>query len=337
MSSPFSGLNHLVRVAPSALGELASAVHLLQRQGGGRGGPHIWREQIRARRPDLTEELVSWWPDTAKLVPRGSELLWIGAYSGGVIGEDLDDFFDRFNESLALLSQERAIAEQARDPNPDRTAIRIDRVEELRRPDVQNRYVRLMRDVWNELAPIWERDGLPVVRLECARLRQRLDDGGNLLELLPAKHFIQFDEYAAIVHDALEKRRPIIVTPLHFAGGGYLMDLDDEHTPIFIGYGCRLEGVHKALAQRAADVAGRLKALSDPTRLALLATLGELDVTVGDMAKLLEISQPTVSGHLKVLQGADLVTVRKKGVKSFYKADAEAIETLLRDARDLLQ
>lgn len=335
MPSSIKTYNHLIRVTPSALGELAGAIHLLQREGAAHAEAHPWRGQFESRRPDLLERLRAWWPDTAKASPRGAELLWLGAHTGNLPGEDVENFFARFDELLAEVYERDTRGWEHNGPDPEASrALRV-RLETLRDPDVQGRYIAFLREVWEELAPEWERDGLPVVRLECARLRQRLDDGADLLELLPPKHFVQFDEYASIVRKALEGRRAVIVTPLHFAGGGYLVDERTE-TPLLVGYSSRLEGIHRALAAKAADIARRLKALSDPTRLTLLATLQELDVTVGDMAKLLDVRQPTASGHLKVLQGAGLVTVRKKGVKSFYRANAAAIEALLEDARDLL-
>lgn len=336
MSSPFQAFNHLIRVTPSALGELTGAVHLLQREGAVHAEAHPWQQQFVAERPDLVDELRSWWPDTAKIVPRGLELLWLGVHTGHLAGEDLETFFARFDELLSALLEDKQDAIETSDPRPEFSDALMHRLTSLQHPELQKQYVAFFRRLWGELFPMWERDGLPVVRLECARLQQRLDDGANLLELLPPKHFVQFDEYASIVKAALEARRSVIVTPLHFAGGGYLMDFETETTPVLVGYGSRFEGVHSALAQKAADIALRLKALSDPTRLGLLATLQELEVTVGDMAKLLDVRQPTVSGHLKVLKSAGLVTVRKKGVKSFYRADADAVESLLADARDLL-
>ena len=54
-------------------------------------------------------------------------------------------------------------------------------------------------------------------------------------------------------------------------------------------------------------------ALADPTRRALLARLAEGDATVTELAAPLAISQPAVSKHLKVLEGAGLVSVTRDG------------------------
>jgi len=49
-------------------------------------------------------------------------------------------------------------------------------------------------------------------------------------------------------------------------------------------------------------------ALADPTRRAILARLALGEVSVGDLARPFEMSQPAISKHLKVLERAGLVT-----------------------------
>lgn len=48
-------------------------------------------------------------------------------------------------------------------------------------------------------------------------------------------------------------------------------------------------------------------ALSDPTRRALLSRLASGEASVGELAAPFEISQPAISRHLKVLEGAGLI------------------------------
>jgi DNA-binding transcriptional ArsR family regulator len=49
-------------------------------------------------------------------------------------------------------------------------------------------------------------------------------------------------------------------------------------------------------------------ALGDPTRLAIVARLAEGDATVKQLAEPFAISLPAISRHLKVLEGAGLIT-----------------------------
>src|SRR5262245_37840737 len=73
-----------------------------------------------------------------------------------------------------------------------------------------------------------------------------------------------------------------------------------------------------------------LTALADPTRRRLLERLARRDYTVGELAVIVQISQPAVSQHLRVLRGARLVTIRAEGTRHFYRADREGLAHLRR-------
>ena len=55
------------------------------------------------------------------------------------------------------------------------------------------------------------------------------------------------------------------------------------------------------------------QAISDPTRLRILALVARMELSVGELAQLLEQSQPRVSRHVRILAGAGLVERRKEG------------------------
>jgi ArsR family transcriptional regulator len=57
-----------------------------------------------------------------------------------------------------------------------------------------------------------------------------------------------------------------------------------------------------------------MKALSDPNRVKILKMLQHKSMCVCEMQAALEISQPAVSKHLKILEDADLVDYRKDGL-----------------------
>lgn len=79
------------------------------------------------------------------------------------------------------------------------------------------------------------------------------------------------------------------------------------------------------------DLAKRLKAVADPTRLrmiSMLAHLPDLEACVCDIPEVLGVSQPTVSHHFKVLAEAGLVDRRKEGTWVHYRLRPEAFEDL---------
>ena len=56
-------------------------------------------------------------------------------------------------------------------------------------------------------------------------------------------------------------------------------------------------------------------ALADPTRRAIVARLAAGETTVMELARPFSMSQPAISRHLKVLEGAGLIVRRVEGTK----------------------
>lgn len=60
------------------------------------------------------------------------------------------------------------------------------------------------------------------------------------------------------------------------------------------------------------------RAFSDRTRLRILSLLRRREFCVGDIVEVLQVPQPVISRHLGHLRKAELVTVRKAGLWSYY-------------------
>ena len=63
------------------------------------------------------------------------------------------------------------------------------------------------------------------------------------------------------------------------------------------------------------DLDACFSALADPTRRAILARLALGEATVMELAAPFDMTQPSVSRHLKVLEGAGLIVRRVEGTK----------------------
>jgi len=75
--------------------------------------------------------------------------------------------------------------------------------------------------------------------------------------------------------------------------------------------------------------AGMCSALADPTRILILYALNEQERCVNELADELEVSQPAVSRHLKVLRERGLVLYERQGASVLYSlADTRLIEVL---------
>ena len=84
-------------------------------------------------------------------------------------------------------------------------------------------------------------------------------------------------------------------------------------------------------ADEAVALAVRLKALADPTRLRLVAYILGLpdgEACTCDLAPFVGLSEPTVSHHLKTLEGAGLVRKERRGMSVYYAVVPAAIEAI---------
>lgn len=79
---------------------------------------------------------------------------------------------------------------------------------------------------------------------------------------------------------------------------------------------------------RAATSSDVFNAVAEPQRRAILEFLAADERPVGDIVDALELAQPSVSKHLRVLRDVGLVQVRRDGRQMFYRTDAAAIRPL---------
>lgn len=73
------------------------------------------------------------------------------------------------------------------------------------------------------------------------------------------------------------------------------------------------------------------KALGEPTRLKILRLLAEQELCVCELEEILEMSQPRVSQHLKVLKQAGLVKERREAQRIICSFDHEALDRVFRE------
>ena len=83
--------------------------------------------------------------------------------------------------------------------------------------------------------------------------------------------------------------------------------------------------------EQAEQVAPLLKALADPVRLRLMSLVASRpggEACVCDLNDAFDLSQPTISHHLKVLHEAGLVDRDKRGVWVYYRVRPQALASL---------
>jgi DNA-binding transcriptional ArsR family regulator len=79
---------------------------------------------------------------------------------------------------------------------------------------------------------------------------------------------------------------------------------------------------------RAATTLDVFNAVAESRRRDILVYLASRERPVNDIVAALEMGQPSVSKHLKVLRNVGLVDVRREGRQMFYRTNADAIRPL---------
>jgi DNA-binding transcriptional ArsR family regulator len=106
-------------------------------------------------------------------------------------------------------------------------------------------------------------------------------------------------------------------------GFGYHVDMAVKALPVLRQRGvcCGLPEVDESWANQTAEL---MRALADPTRLTMVASLSKAaePICICDFTAGLGLSQPTISHHMARLKGAGLVESEKRGIWIYYRLRA---------------
>ncbi|MFY9580893.1 MAG: metalloregulator ArsR/SmtB family transcription factor [Gaiellaceae bacterium] len=81
--------------------------------------------------------------------------------------------------------------------------------------------------------------------------------------------------------------------------------------------------------EAAGELADRFRALADPTRVAIVNRLSGADeLCVCDLNAAFDLSQPTISHHLKILKEAGLVESSRRGTWAYYRLVPGTVDAL---------
>ena len=76
-------------------------------------------------------------------------------------------------------------------------------------------------------------------------------------------------------------------------------------------------------------MARKFKALCDPNRIWILNILKQGEYCACNLLEILNVTQPTLSHHMKILSDAEIVNARKDGKWVYYSLSKEGVETLV--------
>jgi ArsR family transcriptional regulator, arsenate/arsenite/antimonite-responsive transcriptional repressor len=275
-------------------------------------------------RPALIEAVRGFWNDDLVCF---TELEVVASWAGALEVVEFDALASQLSAAVDTVPDDLSIeSETARDH-----AIVRDRLAELRRSaSRRRRWLGLFAQVWEELDEPWRRNGVPRVERVVGDARRRLERGDEWTSIVG----FQCDLFQSHLPGIVERHRagrPLMVVPCAFFGKALYVE-----TARCIVVGVGVAGVDAASRARTAEMARRLRAVADPTRLAMLDFLADGTHTVGDIARSFSLAQPTVSSHVKHLREAGLVRAERRGARIEVSLDREAVEGLAGELGGLL-
>jgi ArsR family transcriptional regulator len=100
---------------------------------------------------------------------------------------------------------------------------------------------------------------------------------------------------------------------------------------------CTVQAIDEGSVEERQEIVALFKALADPTRYEIfrLITAQPESICVCHITDRSDVSQPTISHHLKVLREAGLITVSRQGVWAYYAADPRGVGRLQAVVGDL--
>ncbi|HLN04911.1 MAG TPA: metalloregulator ArsR/SmtB family transcription factor [Acidimicrobiales bacterium] len=281
-------------------------------------------EELYLSSNELEQRVRSFWPDG---VADFGELPVLADQAGLVGSVEIEELLAGIGDAAAHSPSELRLASET---DSDR-AVFLDRLDQLRRsPRLRRDYVQLLRDLWAAVCETWESEGRHLVDNAVERYRRRLERGARWVDLVAAD-----SEHLSGLLPKLMGRLPmgghVTIVPSFFSGQGLLFDL-----PGGILVGVRAAATDPSARARTDLLARRLKALADPTRLAIIESLAAGPMTVGEIALSFDLAQPTVSNHVKVLREAGIVTGARRGTRLELVVRKDAGNELLDELKALM-
>ncbi len=276
-----------------------------------------------AENPDLHARVQAiWadlWPDMATTC--FMELMVLAERGGHLLSLDADAFLDDLPR-LCTETFDAADYPMVSETAEDRRVI-LRRLELLRESaELRARYVALVRDVWEAVRGDWERFGRGAVAQEVDARRSALARGTDWHEV--ARGSCDFGDLLNASVAGLRPDDALVVVPAFLTHHGLLLDL-----PGTVVSGVRTDTTGVEARARTEVLARRLKAISDPTRLAILDALRQGPRTVTQLAAAFALAQPTVSNHVRVLREGGLVSDVRDGTRRNLVVRPDAVDALM--------
>jgi DNA-binding transcriptional ArsR family regulator len=274
-------------------------------------------------RPGLAERVRTFWGESDDETSF-TEMHILAHYAGALDVTDPDELWQALERAIPTVPPDLDVPSES----DEELVLFSDRFRRLKEsPALVREYLDLLAEVWAPVDDMWQQ-WLPAMEQAGRHFVSQYERRVSLDALITPGCDIFRERLPRITSD-IEAGKPVDFVPCLFFGSSLYLDFPDL---VVIGIGVG-PGDEQARAHTE-SVARRLKAVADPTRLAILHSLAAAPSSVGELATLFRLAQPTVSMHVKVLRQSGLVHSERHAGRLRLSADPGAVEALLGDLRD---
>jgi DNA-binding transcriptional ArsR family regulator len=276
-------------------------------------------------REDLADLVRRFWGDSGSEEICFEEMQILAQHAGATTETDPDALWRALEGAVSTVPLDLEMPSE----QPQDREVFIDRFRRLKAsPKLLRSYLDLLQRVWAPVNDMWQQ-ALPVMAEAGRHVVAQYERGRTLESLIPTGCDTLMSRLPAIVSSVETGQQELLFVPCLFFGSSMYLEF-----PGLVVIGTAAGDGDVAARARTEAVARRLKSVADPTRLALLHSLATAPSTVGELALLFDLAQPTVSMHVKVLRESGLVQARRDAGRLRLSADPDAVESLLAEVRD---
>lgn len=285
---------------------------------------HSELARLYAEQPGLAERLQGFWGDGITCRP---ELDVLAHHAGVLETTSFSALRAAIEATIATLPADLPLTSETPD---DREAI-LARLGALR-TSTQRRgaWFELLGEVWIALDGWWQTEGIPSVEQAAAQWRHDLARGVEWQQLVTTGCSVFVSHIPAIAARQQEGDVELLLAPCSLFGKGLYLDLPGT---VLVGFGATRND--SSARARTEAIARRLRAVADPTRLAILDHLAQGGASVTEIARTFSLSQPTVSSHIRKLRDAGLVVAERMGTRLEVRVKLDEITALGHDLAGL--
>jgi DNA-binding transcriptional ArsR family regulator len=292
---------------------------------------HPGLDAVYAGHPSLETRVRSLWGPDELITGDGHflELMVLAHHGGLLFSTDADALIDQLDALCTTVRMTAADLPLFSETEESRAAVLARLARLATDPELRGRYVALVRDMWDAMREEWELSGRGAVEVAVAARRRVQASGADWHEVARSEC-----DFGGILDRTLASVGPdveIVVVPAYFTHKGLLVDL-----PGVVVLGVRTDTSGADARARTEALARRLKAVSDPTRLAILDALRSGPRTITEIAAAFSLAQPTVSNHVKLLRDAGLVIDERQGTRRRLLVQHDVVEGLISDLHEAL-